>query len=195
MATDATTTFVTREEYLLAERESAESKCEWIDGEVREMSGATLAHVVIVWNLAGLLRDALRRRPLLALPNDMKVRVPDDAYFYPDLVVVPDPPEFEDERRDIVRNPVVVFEVLSPSTEGYDRGEKLDAYRRVPTLRDYVLVAQDERRIDHFTLHEDGVWRSNVLRGTEETLTLASLACELPLAEVYDRVFADGAGA
>jgi Uma2 family endonuclease len=181
------TTYVTAEEYLERERAAWNSKSEWIDGEVRVMTGAKLAHNTICFTLAGLLFPQLKGRPFLGCPGDMKVRIPDGPYYYPDLVIAPDPPEFEDGREDIVLNPVVVVEVLSPSTEEFDRGRKLDDYRRLPSLRDYLLVDQFEARIDHY-VRSGEVWDLAIVTDLAGVVRLPAIGCELPLAEVYDRI-------
>lgn len=187
MATD-TSTIVSREEYLAAERSAPRMRSEWIDGEVREMTGATHAHNVLCVNLVTLLAGALRGRDFFAYANDMKVRIPKGPYYYPDVVVVPDPPAFEDDRRDIVFNPLVVVEVLSPSTEEVDRSEKLDAYRSIPSVTDYLLMAQDTCRVDQHTRGENDRWGLTIHRELVDVVRLPSLGCEVPLRDVYERV-------
>lgn len=190
MATD-TTTHVSPAEYLAAERDPTNDvRHEWIDGETREMTGASQPHGVLTATLTGLLFLALRGTRWVVIPNDLKVRVPDGPYYYPDVVVTPDPPRFEDDRRDIVLDPVVLFEVLSPSTESFDRGEKLDAYRRIPTLTDYVLVDQEVRRISRYARTGDH-WELVVVRDDTAVVRLPSIGCELSLADVYERVPGD----
>jgi Uma2 family endonuclease len=119
----------------------------------------------------------------------MKVRVGDASLFaYPDLTIFCGEPLFHDDRGDVLLNPVVVFEVLSRSTEAYDRGEKFERYKTIETLTDYVLVSQDRARLEHFSRQPDGTWSLAEVSGLDATLDLASVNCRLPLAEVYDRV-------
>lgn len=189
MATDTATTYVTREEYLAMERVSTDIRHEWIDGEVRNMPGGTYDHGMTASNIVIALGVSLKGRPYAVHSHDTKVRVPDDAYYYPDAVVVPHPPELEDDRSDIVVNPLVVFEVLSPSTAAIERGEKLDRYRRIPSLTDYLIVSRDRPAVDHWTRHADGEWRLTIVDDLAAELSLSSLACTLSLANVYDRLF------
>lgn len=181
------TTYVSPEEYLERERAATNSKSEWVDGEIREMVGAKYAHNLICFNLIGLLYVALKGRPFTANPGDMKIRVPSGPFYYPDIAITPAPPTFEDDREDIVLDPIVVVEVLSPSTEAFDRSRKLDDYRSIPSLRDYVLVDQGEVRIDHYTRVDDG-WTMTIVEDLAGTLSLPSIGCELNLVDVYDRV-------
>lgn len=190
LTTDAPATYVTREEYLAMER-SPENRIrhEWIDGEVRDMSGASHFHGLVVGNVSFHLMSSLKGRPYVVHSHDMKVRIPDSAYYYPDLVVVPHPPEFEDERSDIVLNPLVVVEIPSPSTQSVDRGEKLDGYRRIPSLTDYLIVTRERPSVDHWSNRDDGEWRLDILEDLTAEATLSSLECTLPLAAVYERLF------
>jgi Uma2 family endonuclease len=193
LATD-TATYVTPEEYLAAERDAANTKHEWIDGETREMTGAKHAHIVIVGNVLALVHGRLKGRSFVPYSNDMKVRIPNEPfYYYPDIAIAPDPPEFEDGHEDIILNPLVVVEVLSPSTEEIDRSEKLDNYRRIPSLVDYLLVEQDECRIDHYSRLADGRWPLAVHRDPGAVVRLDAIGCQLVLREVYDRVLDAGA--
>lgn len=189
MATDTPTTYVTREEYLAMERASLDIRHEWIDGEVRDMPGASHYHGMVVSNLLFALMTALKGRDFAVLANDLKTRVPDLAYYYPDVVVVPHPPEFEDDRSDIVLNPLVVVEVLSPSTQSVDRGEKLDNYRRIDSLTDYLIVTRDRPSVDHWTRRADGEWRLTIADDLATDLSLTSIDCTLSLRDVYDRLF------
>lgn len=191
MATDvvtpATTEAISPEEYLACERAS-EWKHEWIGGDVREMTGGNRSHATIAGNLQGMLWSILKGRPFSAYPSDMRVRIPDGPYYYPDVVVAPDPPRLEDEHRDTLLNPLVVVEVLSPSTESIDRGEKLDNYGRIASVTDYLLVSQDRVRVDHCRREGEGVWRVTIVTDPRARIALEAIGCELPLAEIYDRV-------
>lgn len=125
------------------------------------------------------------------MTSDQKVRNESgNTYLYPDIVVVCEKPIFHDDGKDVILNPTVILEVLSPSTENYDRGKKFFAYREMPSLKDYLLVSQDEPRIEHYTRH-DHQWILSDIYGLKSSLTLTSISCTLPLAEVYDRVWED----
>jgi len=174
-------------EYLALER-ADEYKSEYVDGRIFAMAGASREHGVIVFNIAGELRNQLKDRPCDAFIADMRVK-PAQArsYRYPDIAVVCGPAEFEDRQADTLLNPTVLMEVLSPSTEASDRGEKFAEYRRIPSLREYVLVSQDQARIEHYARQGTG-WFLTVAEGFEAVLALEAIGCELSLREVYRRV-------
>jgi Uma2 family endonuclease len=184
---------ISREEYLARERASTTTRSEWIDGQLREMTGSNHAHCVIVAHIGTALWVQLEGRPFTACLNAMKVRVPDGPYYYPNVAVVPHPPEFEDREEDVVLDPLVVVEVLAPATEDFDRGEKLDNYRRIPSLTDYLLVDQGRCRIDHFTRLADNRSELAIHRGPAAVVRLHSVGCELVLRDVYDGVLERGA--
>lgn len=182
------TTLLTPEEYLAVERE-AETRSEYVDGVVYEMTGAHINHIRIVRNLTVELVAQLRGRPFDVLPTEMKVRMPDSRkFFYPDISVVSGEPEFHDDRKDIILNPVLVFEVLSKSTEAFDRGLKFQAYQQLPSLREYLLVAQDAPSVEQYVRRDDGTWSYRAVTGREGSLTLPSVECTLALGAVYDKV-------
>ena len=173
--------------YLAAERE-AEAKSEYFAGEVFAMSGASRRHNLIVGNLIRELGVQLRGRPCEVYPSDMRVKVAaSGAYAYPDVVVVCGEPEFEDEHVDTLLNPTVLVEVLSPSTEVNDRVRKWEQYRRIPSLKEYVLVAQDGRHIEWYTRQEGGLWTFAEV-AENEILHMQSVDCRLALDDVYERV-------
>jgi Uma2 family endonuclease len=179
---------LTPEEYLARERK-AEFKSEYFAGETFAMAGTSMKHSLIVANVVGELRPQLKRRPCHVYPTDMRVKVsPTGLYTYPDVTVVCGKPQFEDEKEDIVLNPTVVFEVLSESTEDYDRGRKFVHYRTIESLREYVLIAQDECRVERFERQPDSSWLLSVTDRMEDTLRLPAIGCELPLAEIYHKV-------
>lgn len=182
------TTYLTPEEYLAIERK-AESKSEYINGEIVAMTGASRQHNLIVVNIAGELRQQLRGRPCEIYSNDMRVRIPSTRlYTYPDLVVVCGEPQFEDDYLDTLLNPTLIIEVLSESTEGYDRGKKFGFYRTIPSLAEYLLIAQDEQRVEQYAKQPDGRWLLSEYRSTDDVAELASIQCQLALTEVYDKV-------
>lgn len=120
--------------------------------------------------------------------SDFRVRVSPRTYTYPDVIVVCGKPILADERQDILTNPKVIFEVLSPSTERYDRGVKLRHYRSIESLQDYVLVSQDQIRIEQYTRGERGIWAFRDYASSDETLAIPSIGVSLPLARIYERV-------
>jgi Uma2 family endonuclease len=183
-----TLSIFTAEQYLDLERHS-EIRHEFLDGTVYAMSGASRAHSTICFNLAGCLQPQLRGTPCAGYTSDMKVRAGDASlYAYPDLTVVCGEPLVHDDHGDVLLNPVVIFEVLSRSTEAYDPGEKFERYKTIETLTDYVLVSQDRPRLEHFSRRPDGTWSLTEVSGLESSLDIASVNCRLPLAEVYDRI-------
>lgn len=178
----------TAEEYLHLERHS-EIRHEFLDGTVYAMSGGSPAHSTICFNLAVIVGSQLRGTNCRGFSSDMKVRAGDASlYAYPDLTLVCGEPRFHNEHVDVLTNPSVIFEVLSRSTEAYDRGEKFERYKTIETLTDYVLVSQDAPRLEHFLRRPDGTWSRSEAGGLESSLGIASVNCRLPLAEVYDRV-------
>lgn len=179
---------VSLEDYLAAERQS-ETKNEYLDGEVLAMSGASREHNLIAWNLSAALHAQLRGRGCEAYVGDMRVHIPATGlYTYPDIAVVCGEPRFEDGELDTLLNPTLLVEVLSPTTEGYDRGKKSAHYRTLDSLREYLLVSQEEVRVELFTRQDDGHWLLSEASRLDETVSLGSIGCALRLAEVYERV-------
>lgn len=175
-------------EYLAIER-AAETKSEFYGGEMFAMSGASRAHNLIAGNFHTELNLSLRDRPCEAYINDMRVQVQASGlYTYPDVAVACDEPIFEDSQLDTLLNPVLLVEVLSDSTERYDRGRKFQMYRELPSLQEYVLVTQDRPYVEVFTRHESGFWTLTEAMGMDATIRLASINCNLPLARIYAKV-------
>lgn len=175
-------------EYLDLERKS-ETKSEFLNGEMFAMTGASREHNLISGNVFAALHAQLRGRSCEIYTNDMRVRVPTtDLFTYPDVVVVCGQPEMDDAKRDTLLNPKLIVEVLSRSTEDYDRGTKFAHYRTLPSLADYVLIAQDAVRVEHFTRQEDGRWLLSETKDRGSVLDLPSIGCRLALADVYERV-------
>jgi Uma2 family endonuclease len=183
----------TPDEYLELERQS-EIRHEFLDGTVYAMSGESLAHSIICFNLAGILHLQLRGTNCSGLSPNMKVRAGEAGlYAYPDLAVFCGEALFHDRHGDVLLNPTVIFEVLSRSTQTYDRGEKFERYKSIETLRDYVLVSQDRPRLEHFSRRPDGTWSHTELDGADAALALDSINCRVRLADIYDRIdFAAG---
>lgn len=181
-------TKLTPKEYLEFERNS-DIKHEYFAGEIFAMSGAKRNHNVIAWNIGGELREKLKGRDCEAYPSDMRVFVPATGlYTYPDLAVVCGEPIFQDDVFDTLLNPVLLIEVLSESTEGYDRGRKFQNYRSFESLEEYILVAQDEARIEKYVKHGDGFWLLSEAVGLGSSIEFSSIECEINLGEVYDKI-------
>jgi Uma2 family endonuclease len=176
------------EEYLALER-SAQERSEYLDGDMVGMSGGSRKHNLIVTNIVSELRSQLKGRACEVYPSDMRVKVSATGlYTYPDVVVVCGEPQFEDTNVDTLINPVIVVEVLSDSTEAYDRGAKFGHYRKIESLVEYVLVSQEEFRIEHYVRQTAGQWTRSETRGLTGSLDLTSIQCQARMTEIYDRV-------
>jgi Uma2 family endonuclease len=181
--------YLTPAEYLALER-AAETKSEYLDGEMVAMTGASRNHNRITFDLGAELLRQLRDRPCEAFMNDMRVLIPATGlYTYPDVVVVCGEAALLDQHEDTLTNPTVLIEVLSPSTEIYDRVRKFEHYRALDSLREYVLVSQDEPRIEQYVRQEDGkTWLFSEQTGLAANLTLPSIQCQVSFTEIYRRV-------
>ena len=186
-------TRLTPSEYLDIERK-AEFRSEYFAGEMFAMAGASREHTLIVSNLVRAIGELLKDRACEVYPVDLRVSVPSGLYTYPDVVIVCGKPEFEDKQFDTLRNPTVLIEVLSESTADYDRGTKFKHYRQIPSLREYVLVDQAVAQIEHFVREDDGKWALTEITGTENSLSLDSIGCQIPLSEVYRKISFPSAG-
>ncbi|MDT5060516.1 MAG: hypothetical protein QOH63_975 [Acidobacteriota bacterium] len=185
------------DEYLALERES-EERHEYLDGQIYEMAGESPEHGAICVNISGQLYNQLRGRDCQVFSKDMKVRsgpapkrgqTTKGLFSYPDLLVVCGELKFHDEHRDVLTNPTVIIEVLSPTTEAFDRGEKWMRYQTwLPELSDYLLVSQSSLHVDHFHRQASGQWLYSLANELEGSLHLASIDCTLQLAEIYDRI-------
>jgi len=175
------------EEYLALERKAG-FKSEYHDGFITAMAGTSREHNLITLNFGREISSQLKERPCEAYVSDMRVHIDRTGlYTYPDVVVVCGEPQFEDDAVDTLLNPTVIVEVLSPTTEAYDRGKKFLHYRRLPSLREYVVVSQDKVLVERFTRRGDD-WVLTELNQIDDTLRLASIECELPLREIYAKV-------
>ncbi len=183
----------TPEQYLALERK-AEFKSEYVNGMIIAIAGASRSHSLIVVNLSREVSRQLLGRPCETHTSDMRVRVAATGlYTYPDLVAVCGDAFFDDERTDNLLNPTVIVEVLSPSTEAYDRGEKFAHYRRIESLQEYVLVSQDKVRIESY-VRQGAQWLLSEASGLDETVRLESIGCNLTLRDIYDKVRFPGSG-
>lgn len=181
------------EEYLALDR-AAEARSEYYDGVMYAMSGGSMRHAVIIGNLQGLLWNALRKSPCIVTPTEVRVRLSARTYVYPDIAIVCEEPRFADGHKDILLNPSIVIEILSPSTERHDRGLKSARYRELETLQEYALVSQGEPRVEIFRRQASGEWLLSEAVGADATCHFDAVNGEpvrIPLAEIYERVTFD----
>ena len=178
---------LTPEQYLDLDRAS-QFRNEYYAGRTYAMSGGTHDHAILTRNLTSAIQSAVGAR-CIATQSDLRVRVsPTVLYTYPDIVVVCGQPQYVDGRKDTLANPILVAEVLSPSTEAYDRGFKSVQYRTLETLQEYVLVSQTEPRVEVFRRQPGGTWLLSESAGLESSCTLESLACTIQLRDIYSQV-------
>ena len=184
-----TAAILTPEDYLKFERE-ADSRHEFLDGEIYAMAGESLSHSRVCMNLAREAGNSLKGKKCEPLSPNMKVRTPRASLFsYPDLTIVCGEPLFHDVKKDVLVNPKVIFEVLSPSTAEYDRTTKFQKYRMGnETLTDYILVSQDKSFVEHFKKQNDNNWIYKSYSDLDDVLKIETTDCELSLQEIYDRV-------
>ena len=176
------------EEYLLIER-AATYKSEYLDGEIYAMAGAGREHALIISNLLGSLYAQFRGRPCEVYSNDLRVRVADSGlYTYPDVMALCGSARLLDDRKDTLLNPQLILEVLSPSTSSYDRGEKGVRYRQLESLRNYILVAQEEMWVQHWDRQHGNTWIVTDHTQPTDRLRIEALDAELQLADIYERV-------
>jgi len=182
------------QEYLAIERDSAtfekgQGRHEYFAGQMFAMSGASRKHNLISGNIFAKLHAHLAGHPCEAYVNDMRVKVDSSGlYTYPDVIIVCDKPQFEDDEVDTLLNPQIIIEVLSKSTESYDRGKKFEHYRRLPSLDEYLLVSQDEPHIEHFVKQSDAHWLLSEATGLDASIEIPGVDYRLLLADVYAKV-------
>jgi Uma2 family endonuclease len=182
---------LTPEQYLEIDRVS-QFRNEFYSGRMYAMSGGSHRHALIIGNISGELRQALKKRPCRVTPSDLRVRVdPAGLYTYPDVVVVCGEPSYADDHIDTLLNPVFVAEVLSPSTEAYDRGFKSAQYRRVESLQEFVVIAQAEARVEVFRRQPGGQWLFAEFVGLDSVCRFDSLDISVSMADIYDKVAFD----
>jgi Uma2 family endonuclease len=178
----------TSAEYLEFERQS-EVKHELIDGEIFEMAGATKRHTLISANVIRLLGNQLLERDCNAYGSDMRVKIPaTEKYTYPDVVAVCGEEEFEDSTEDTLINPQLIIEVLSKSTEGYDRGAKFEYYQTIESFREYVLITQEPFRVEQYVRKNKNEWTYFEFRKPEDIVKLISIDCETSLQDIYHKI-------
>ena len=152
-------------------------------------TGASIPHNLIVGNLVAALVNCLRDTPCRVFPSDLRVRLPGGRrFFYPDVSVVCGEIQFADDKKDVILNPDLVVEVLSESTAAYDRGMKFLSYQQIPSLREYLLVSQDDPLVEHYVRQNDESWIYTKAAGLDASLALPSVGCEIALRDLYDKV-------
>jgi len=183
--------YISPAEYLRLERQ-AEYKSEYLNGEIFAMSGASRKHNLLTVNISASLNQQLRGKPCEVYASEMRVKVrATGLYTYPDVVVVCGEPQLEDEYLDTLLNPTVLVEVLSRSTERYDRIAKTSYYRTLDSLKEHLLVSQDEVRVEQYAKQADGTWLLIEHRSLDSNVELQSIGCSLALRDVYDKVQID----
>jgi Uma2 family endonuclease len=180
--------FLTAEAYLVLERQ-AECKSEYVAGETFTMAGASRRHNLIVANMIRVLGNQLLEQNCNVYPSDMRVKIPQiEKYTYPDVVVACGDEAFEDDENDTLLNPVVIIEVLSESTEAYDRGKKFEHYQHIESLVEYVLIAQEPYRMEQYVRQDNRTWTYRVYDHAEDIVQLHAINCALALQDVYIKV-------
>lgn len=181
--------YISPEDYLAMESESSE-KHEYFDGEIFDMAGASEEHATISSNINASLNFQLKKRPCKSYQSDLRVFIPATGlYTYPDVIVVCGKPQLvENADLDTLVNPTLIVEVLSPSTADYDKGTKFDYYRTIESLREYVLVWQDKKRVARYAKQADGSWVLHDFIGEDAEIILGSIDCKLSIEDVYDKV-------
>ncbi len=178
----------TPEQYLALERQ-AETKSEYVNGEIFAMAGASEEHNTIAFNLGGLLYPRLRARGCRGYIGDMRLKVSATGlYTYPDVMIVCGERQIDSSSFDTLLNPTTIIEILSPTSEAYDRGAKFGHYRRIDSLREYLLVAQDQPHVERFVRQGAGEWLLSEATGLDNTIPLASIDASLSLAAIYEGV-------
>lgn len=172
----------------LALEQGAEYRSQFYFGEIFAMAGASRRHNVVAANVLANIHPQLKGRSYEVYQNDMRVKVHPDFYTYPDIVIVCGEPEIERKNGENLLNPTVLIEVLSPSTEKFDRGDKFRFYRLMPSLREYVLVSQDRVNIEHYFRQEDNSWLFTALNEEGDVLELPSVSCLVNVRDIYDKV-------
>jgi Uma2 family endonuclease len=180
-------TKLSEEEYLAMDR-AAEIKSEYFYGEMFAMAGSSMRHADLQSNIQGELYAALRTGECRVYGPDLRVRISSAMYTYPDISVVCGKRLLADENQDTLLNPVVIVEVLSPSTEKYDRGLKLQHYRAIITLQEYILVDQSQVRIEQYTRQDNEVWTVRDHQSLDAEITIPSIGVSLSMRRIYDRV-------
>ncbi|MEA2061622.1 MAG: Uma2 family endonuclease [Thermodesulfobacteriota bacterium] len=179
---------ISPEEYLTLERES-EVRNEYFDGEIFAMAGASREHNQIASNIVRVLGNQLLEKPCSVFSSDMKVKMEEiGKYCYPDIVLVCGKEEFEDDEKDVLLNPIVIIEILSDSTEAYDRGEKFAHYQLLNSFAEYILISQYFCRVEKFTRQDDETWIYSKYQTVDHVVKIETTHCELPVSEIYRKI-------
>lgn len=182
------TKYITVEEYLLQE-ETASEKHEYFGGEVFAMSGSSINHNRIVRNMLTLLDASLKGSRCEVFPSDLKVHIEANGLFtYPDLSIVCNDIETWKQRKDTITNPSVIIEVLSPSTSGYDRGQKFKLYRDIPSLKEYILISSTEMLVEQYSKQSEHIWSFRETKDSSASLQIETIGFSCPLDEVFRNV-------
>ncbi|MBB1283559.1 Uma2 family endonuclease [Flavisolibacter sp. BT320] len=180
--------YISIEDYLSLE-ETAEEKHEYYRGEIFAMAGGTIAHNQIVSNTVSEINYFLREKNCQVFPSDLKVHNEANSLFtYPDISIVCGEPQKWQDRNDTITNPVVIIEVLSESTQLYDRGQKFKLYRNIPSLKEYLLLSSLEYMVEHYTRQADETWNFRELSNPEDRFTIESIDFSCPIKELYRNV-------
>jgi Uma2 family endonuclease len=183
--------YLSVDEYLAGER-SSDVKHEYFAGEVFALAGGSATHNRISGNVYASLHNQLRTRDCSPFTSDMRVLVPTTGlYTYPDVSVVCGSPTFADEHEDILLNPILLVEVLSPSTEHYDRGKKFQNYRTIASFQEYLLISQESYHVEHYIRQDDHQWLFSETNDRDDKIQLVSIDCYLALADIYNKVTID----
>jgi Uma2 family endonuclease len=175
---------LTEEQYLRIERDALE-KSEFHDGRMFAMSSGSLNHSLIATRVSSLL-DRQMPPGCRTCNSDLRIKVaPARLYTYADCSVICGELELFSDQKDVVLNPLLIVEVLSPSTEGYDRGKKFELYRTIPSFREYLIVHQDQRHVEHYSKQDDGSWILREQTGADGSVTIARLGVHIALADLY----------
>ncbi|PJF39737.1 MAG: hypothetical protein CUN54_07880 [Phototrophicales bacterium] len=172
--------------------QASDIRHEFMDGQIYAMAGASERHNQLASALNYLLYRQFLERPCQVFQSDMRVRANESVYFYPDVVALCGEADYSDDSRDTLQNPSVVIEVLSPSTEDFDRGRKFTQYRQIASLKDYILVSQNQMQIEHYTRQTTDSWLLTVMTHAEDELVLPSIDCVLALSDIYRKVTFEG---
>lgn len=176
-------------EEFLAMEEKSDIKHEYYKGEIFAFAGASINHNQIISNLSALFHNAFKNSKCRGFSNDLRVRVQEKDFFtYPDILVICGKPEFFNNRTDTVTNPVLIIEALSDSTKNYDRGEKFEFYRSIPSLKDYILVDQYKIHLEHFSKTSKNKWALTEYFEKSDALTIPDINVNILLEDIYDRV-------
>lgn len=180
--------FYTPEEYLALE-EQADFRSEYRDGEIVPMTGGSINHNTIIVNLCALLKFGLRGKSLKVFTSDLRLWIPRyRRYTYPDVFVIADEPVFQGSRKDTVMNPCLIIEILSESTQDYDRTDKFRYYRSIPEMQEYILVDQYTTGVEHYAKLEDASWRFREYDAETSSISLVSVGLELAMNDLYEGV-------